>query len=255
MSTPTTCVFDLTPPRSLFFSMSSRIDRAAKRFGHRPSTFQSGSQRVSSDAIFFSPNSQRHASILERQNVITAPISILFLARRPAAIARGVIALLVRPSIDGVAIRNDAHVGEEVLERLPARAHLDAAGTIIRPIGIRRNCASTTHRFPTLVRARSTSTAFMAMRCAGRAGSATRAACANTRSQFAPNQSDEYYRATFASALDVEKPIALDHFRQSCPTHLIGPPRDLSGPGSFQLRGATFAPIVTENGGGRIVYA
>src|ERR1700683_337350 len=84
-----------------------------------------------------------------------APILGLFLRRRPPTVARFVVAVVV-DALDAVSIRPLAHVGEEVLEDLPALADGDAGAAVmlvVRCPWVRR--AAFSHRLPRFVGRRS----------------------------------------------------------------------------------------------------
>src|ERR1700683_1085238 len=83
---------------------------------------------------------------------VGASIDHLLLPRRPAAVTRFVIAVVIDP-IQSEGVRTGSHVGEKVFELLPATANGDAASAIAHPVGARGTRAPSHHVPPGVVRA------------------------------------------------------------------------------------------------------
>lgn len=79
-----------------------------------------------------------------------AAITHLLARRRPAAIARLVVAVVIRETVERAIWRPVAHIGEKVGKHLPAFTDRDAASTITQPIAPLRVCAAAHHVVPAL---------------------------------------------------------------------------------------------------------
>ncbi len=110
----------------------------------RPATSEPHFQDVLMDSEFVCPCSDTHELPVEGEQFCSIGVSHLLLSRRPAAVARLVVPVVVDP-VDLMFLRRTwPHVGKEVLERVhPTVANRDATATVAAPSFVIRVFAST----------------------------------------------------------------------------------------------------------------
>jgi hypothetical protein len=126
------------------------LNRLRQRALDRPAAFQPipKSARVHAQASGPFGDRKRLASVSERRT--GASIVALLDARRPAAVARRVVAVVV-DAFQSSALGSRAHVGVEVRKLVPARTDLDAAPAVTRERGARWIRAALPHGLPHLI--------------------------------------------------------------------------------------------------------
>lgn len=120
----------------------------------RPPSLQSAKDGIMGHVQLFSPIAETLSASLQRQPMIVAAITALFIVCAPVTILRFVISVVVSPLKRELGGWSLAHIGKEIFEFAPTFTDLDAATTISVKAIVSRIGHPLNHRSPDMVNGR-----------------------------------------------------------------------------------------------------